>query len=125
MPAHLGVTWRALGAADRLPWRALRARGVRRRSTPGISRRVDSGPWELLGADQLLPEGRARGKVRRPGGSGEEPGLPPRPDAHSLLHEPRGALPAPQHSPPEHRTPLSRDITGVVYKEGSVCTLSS
>lgn len=100
-PRALGhpLTWgegdlaRAAGAADRRG--SLTLQGAQRARGPGAAPPFRSprqawvgsaGPgWFRLRPIGLRLAGRARGRVRRPGGSGEELGLPPRPDAHALF----------------------------------------
>ena len=111
-PGH-PLTWGAGGltcpqiAGARLPWRALSERRVR---APLLPSALDLGPGRLGRAWWLRPAGRAQGRVRRPSGSGEGPGLPQRPDAHARLRVPRGAFSASQHPSSQHCTPLSNCV---------------
>lgn len=80
--------------------------GAQRAQGPGAALPLclDLGPGRPGRAWWLRPSGRAQGRVRRPSGSGEEPGPPQRPDAHA---RPRAAFSASQHPSSQHCTPLS------------------
>lgn len=98
-PAHplpWAVAWRAPQGPQTSGLTYLGGRAARGGPALLLSGLPASGPGRLRSRPTgLRLEGRARSGVRRPGGSGEEPGLAPRPDARALLCTSRGALPAP------------------------------